>query len=90
MAVGETANTTTISMLPENAENLEAHALLDFLHDHSWDQGHVAVADLRRDGLDALRGLVRHSSTRLVRAVLGLHAPDPNHNTVARHVVSIM
>ena len=43
MAVGERANTTTISMLPENAENLEAHALLDFLHDHSWDQGHVAV-----------------------------------------------
>ena len=26
----------------------------------------------------------------LVGAVLGLHAPDPNHNTVARHVVSIM
>lgn len=40
---GGSDNTTTISMLPENAENLQAHAILDFLRDHKWDQGHVAV-----------------------------------------------
>ena len=44
MLSNEKTNTTTISMLPENAENLQAHAILDFLHDHKWDDdSNVAV-----------------------------------------------
>ena len=53
-------NTTTISMLPEDAENLQAHAIMDFLHDHKWDQGHVAVIYCQHDtkSLDLIQKLM--------------------------------
>mmetsp|Transcript_22434 Transcript_22434/g.47189 ORF Transcript_22434/g.47189 Transcript_22434/m.47189 type:complete len:1193 (+) Transcript_22434:338-3916(+) len=35
--------TTSITMLPEYTESLRSHAIMDFLHDHNWDKGHVAV-----------------------------------------------
>lgn len=42
---------TSISMLPENAENLHAHAIMDFLHENHWDRNsHVAVIYQKDDG----------------------------------------
>jgi hypothetical protein len=44
-------NSTTISMLPENAENLHAHAILDFLHENDWDKdSNVAFIYQKDDG----------------------------------------
>ena len=43
VGLGLGLNSTTISMLPDNTESIQSHAIMDFLHDHNWDQGHVAV-----------------------------------------------
>lgn len=75
----DTLPSTTISMLPENTESLQAHAIMDFLHDHNWDKGHVAVLYEQDDG----------KSLQLIEDLNGITSCNMSHHKATVHGYSL-